>query len=175
MWLMFWIIRNLIINSEVVRKSLRSLNARMSNIGKIWSTWSKRSRNLRINWKRWEKTGKGDKKLFRWTERMFLPFDFWFQDSSKAIDLEKECEDSTNLIPKFEENIPKLQKLLLDEEKVLEEIKDNSKGNFFFQLCKMHYIFAIYWGLHTWFLKSDFFLFNMPSLREQIKLQLFDY
>jgi structural maintenance of chromosome 4 len=29
------------------------------------------------------------------------------------------------MIPKFEENILKLQKLLLDEEKVLEEIKDN--------------------------------------------------
>jgi structural maintenance of chromosome 4 len=39
--------------------------------------------------------------------------------------LEKECENSTNLIPKLEENIPKLQKFLLDEEKVLEEIKDN--------------------------------------------------
>ncbi|XP_035550219.1 structural maintenance of chromosomes protein 4 [Juglans regia] len=49
------------------------------------------------------------------------------KDSSKAVDLEKECEDSTNLIPIFEENIPKLQKLLLDEEKVLEEIKENSK------------------------------------------------
>ncbi|XP_059451340.1 structural maintenance of chromosomes protein 4-like [Corylus avellana] len=50
------------------------------------------------------------------------------QDSSKIIELEKECEDSTALIPKLEENIPKLQKFLLDEEKVLEEIKDNSKN-----------------------------------------------
>lgn len=32
------------------------------------------------------------------------------------------------MIPKLEEEIPKLQKLLLDEEKVLEEIKDSSKG-----------------------------------------------
>lgn len=49
------------------------------------------------------------------------------KDSSKIIELEKECETSTDLIPKLEESIPKLQKLLLDEEKVLEEIKDNSK------------------------------------------------
>jgi structural maintenance of chromosome 4 len=61
---------------------------------------------------------------------IFLPFRFLFQDSSKIIELEKECEDSTDLIPKLEENIPKLQKFLLDEEKVLEEIKDNSKGGF---------------------------------------------
>ncbi|XP_062151196.1 structural maintenance of chromosomes protein 4-like [Alnus glutinosa] len=49
------------------------------------------------------------------------------KDSSKIIELEKECEKSTDLIPKLEENIPNLQKFLLDEEKVLEEIKDNSK------------------------------------------------
>uniref|UniRef100_A0A2N9FRR7 Structural maintenance of chromosomes protein n=1 Tax=Fagus sylvatica TaxID=28930 RepID=A0A2N9FRR7_FAGSY len=48
------------------------------------------------------------------------------KDSSKINDLEKECEDSKNLIPELEENIPKLQKILLDEEKVLEEIKENS-------------------------------------------------
>jgi len=35
------------------------------------------------------------------------------------------CEHSTDLISKLEENISKLQKLLLDEKKVLEEIKDN--------------------------------------------------
>lgn len=51
-----------------------------------------------------------------------------FQDSSKFESLVKEGEDSTNLIPKLEENIPKLQKLLLDEERVLEEITENSKG-----------------------------------------------
>ncbi|XP_030953197.1 structural maintenance of chromosomes protein 4 [Quercus lobata] len=49
------------------------------------------------------------------------------KDSTKINDLEKECENSKNLIPEFEESIPKLQKLLLDEEKVLEEIKENSK------------------------------------------------
>jgi hypothetical protein len=35
------------------------------------------------------------------------------------------CEHSTDLISKLEEKISKLQKLLLDEKKVLEEIKDN--------------------------------------------------
>lgn len=54
---------------------------------------------------------------------------FTFQDSLKIEDMTKECENSTNLIPKLEENIPKLQKLLFDEEKVLEEMKENSKGN----------------------------------------------
>ncbi|KAJ7970989.1 Structural maintenance of chromosomes protein [Quillaja saponaria] len=49
------------------------------------------------------------------------------KDSLKIDNLGKECEDSTNLIPKLEESIPQLQKLLLDEEKILEEIKENSK------------------------------------------------
>ncbi|KAK3212684.1 hypothetical protein Dsin_017390 [Dipteronia sinensis] len=49
------------------------------------------------------------------------------KDSSKIDNLTKECEVSRNMIPKLEDSIPKLQKLLLDEEKVLEEIKDNSK------------------------------------------------
>ncbi|KAK2994629.1 hypothetical protein RJ640_025683 [Escallonia rubra] len=49
------------------------------------------------------------------------------KDSAKITDITKECEESTSLIPKLEEGIPKLQKLLLDEEKVLEEIKENSK------------------------------------------------
>lgn len=32
-------------------------------------------------------------------------------------------------IPKLEEQICKLQKLLVDEEKILEEIEENSKGD----------------------------------------------
>ena len=51
-----------------------------------------------------------------------------FQDSSKIDDIVKENEESSNLIPKLEEEIPKLQQLLLCEEKVLEEIKESSKG-----------------------------------------------
>ncbi|KAL0377549.1 UNVERIFIED_CONTAM: Structural maintenance of chromosomes protein 4 [Sesamum radiatum] len=50
------------------------------------------------------------------------------KDSTKIADLTKECEESTNLIPLLEEDIPKLQKLLVDEEKILEEIKENSKA-----------------------------------------------
>ncbi|TKY50255.1 Structural maintenance of chromosomes protein 4 [Spatholobus suberectus] len=49
------------------------------------------------------------------------------KDSSKVEALIKEGEESTDLIPKLEDNIPKLQKLLLDEEKVLEEITESSK------------------------------------------------
>lgn len=58
---------------------------------------------------------------------MILPFSS-FQDTNKIVDLTKESEESTNLIPQLEEDIPKLQKLLVDEEKVLEEIKENAKG-----------------------------------------------
>ncbi|KAK4271995.1 hypothetical protein QN277_020606 [Acacia crassicarpa] len=50
------------------------------------------------------------------------------KDSSKIESLVKECEESTNVIPKLEDAIPKLQKQLLDEEKVLEEIKGSSKA-----------------------------------------------
>ncbi|KAK6155090.1 hypothetical protein DH2020_009338 [Rehmannia glutinosa] len=50
------------------------------------------------------------------------------KDSTKIADLTKESEDSTNLIPRLEEDIPKLQKLLVDEEKSLEEIKENAKA-----------------------------------------------
>ncbi|KAK4393111.1 Structural maintenance of chromosomes protein 4 [Sesamum angolense] len=50
------------------------------------------------------------------------------KDSTKITDLTKECEESTNLIPCLEEDIPKLQKLLVEEEKILEEIKENSKA-----------------------------------------------
>lgn len=40
-----------------------------------------------------------------------------------------------NLIPKLEEDIPKLQKTLLEEERILDEIKENSKGKMaFFQI-----------------------------------------
>ncbi|CAK9177041.1 unnamed protein product [Ilex paraguariensis] len=53
------------------------------------------------------------------------------QDSTKITNITNECKESTNLIPQLEEDIPKLQKLFLDEEKVLEEIKENSKGIFF--------------------------------------------
>lgn len=67
-------------------------------------------------------------KLGWWLHEYNL-FCLHFQDSSKIEDVSKECENSKNLIPKLEENIPKLQKLLLDEEKVLEEMKENSKGN----------------------------------------------
>ncbi|KAJ8546057.1 hypothetical protein K7X08_018640 [Anisodus acutangulus] len=49
------------------------------------------------------------------------------KDSRKISDTINECEESANLIPKLEEDIPSLQQLLVDEEKILEEIKENSK------------------------------------------------
>ncbi|KAF5748995.1 structural maintenance of chromosomes protein 4 [Tripterygium wilfordii] len=49
------------------------------------------------------------------------------RDSSKVDGLLKDCDDSTTLIPQLENNIPKLQKILLDEERILEEIIENSK------------------------------------------------
>jgi hypothetical protein len=59
---------------------------------------------------------------------MCLIYSFIFQDSSRIEALMKEGEDSNNMIPKLEDNIPKLQKLLTDEERVLEEITESSKG-----------------------------------------------
>lgn len=64
---------------------------------------------------------------------------FLCQDSSKIEALIKEGEESTDLIPKLEDNIPKLQKLLLDEEKILEEITECSKGGVY------SFSFPIYW------------------------------
>ncbi|QCD77066.1 structural maintenance of chromosome 4 [Vigna unguiculata] len=49
------------------------------------------------------------------------------KDSSKIEALMKKGEESTDLIPKLEDNILKLQKLLLDEEKILDEITKSSK------------------------------------------------
>lgn len=58
----------------------------------------------------------------------------FMQDSSKISDMTKESEDSRILIPKLQENIPKLQKVLLDEEKALEEIKEKAKGVLCFRI-----------------------------------------
>ncbi|XXG57520.1 hypothetical protein AAC387_Pa03g4653 [Persea americana] len=49
------------------------------------------------------------------------------KDSLKIEEVIKETESSKNLIPKLEEEIPKLQQLLLNEEKILDEIKELSK------------------------------------------------
>lgn len=48
----------------------------------------------------------------------------------KIEEIVKDNEESTNLIPKLEEEIHKLEQLLLDEEKILEDIKEQSKGWF---------------------------------------------
>lgn len=69
---------------------------------------------------------------------------FEFQDSSKVEALVKECEESTNMIPKLEDTIPKLQKLLLDEDKVLEEIKESSKGVHCIFLCVKYKFFFFF-------------------------------
>ncbi|KAK9698350.1 hypothetical protein RND81_08G098000 [Saponaria officinalis] len=50
------------------------------------------------------------------------------KDATKITDFTRECENATILIPKLEAEIPELQKCLLDEEKVLEEIKEKSNG-----------------------------------------------
>ncbi|KAL6176545.1 hypothetical protein ACLB2K_053178 [Fragaria x ananassa] len=49
--------------------------------------------------------------------------------SSSINDRERDCENSTNQIPELEKSIPQLRKLLLDEEKVLEEIIEDFKGD----------------------------------------------
>ncbi|CAL9187640.1 unnamed protein product [Musa hybrid cultivar] len=49
------------------------------------------------------------------------------KDSAKIDDLVTDNEKSSSLIPKLEEEIPRLQQLLLEEEKILEEIKTSSR------------------------------------------------
>lgn len=70
-------------------------------------------------------------------------FGLHWQDSSKIDDLTKDCENSTNLIPKLEDSIPNLQKLLAEEEKILEEIKENAKGTFTDIFCCNFTIFQV--------------------------------
>lgn len=55
------------------------------------------------------------------------------QESSKIDEIKKDNEESSFLIPKLEEEIPKLQNLLQSEEKLLEEIIESSKGCSAFQ------------------------------------------
>ncbi|KAF6159765.1 hypothetical protein GIB67_030023 [Kingdonia uniflora] len=50
------------------------------------------------------------------------------KDSSKIEEISKESEESASMIPKLEAEIPKLQQLLVDEEKMLEQIKESCKG-----------------------------------------------
>nr|CAB3464830.1 unnamed protein product [Digitaria exilis] len=49
------------------------------------------------------------------------------KDMSKRDETTKEMEESSNLIPQLEGEIPKLQDLLNEEEKVLERIKESSR------------------------------------------------
>lgn len=75
---------------------------------------------------------------------IFLPI----QDSSKMEDLKKESENSTALIPKLEANIPELQKLLVEEEKVLDEVVENSKGgtsNYYYYYYFFFWVFCCSW------------------------------
>nr|CAD32690.1 SMC4 protein [Oryza sativa] len=50
------------------------------------------------------------------------------KDTSKIDESTKEVEESSSLIPQLEEEIPKLQEKFNEEEKVLEQIKENSRG-----------------------------------------------
>ncbi|CAA6669949.1 unnamed protein product [Spirodela intermedia] len=49
------------------------------------------------------------------------------KDSSRVEEIQKECEESTDLIPRLQEEMPKLQQLLLDEESILEELRKTQK------------------------------------------------
>jgi hypothetical protein len=53
------------------------------------------------------------------------------QDVAKIEGSTKEVEESSNLIPQLEEEIPKLQEQFNQEEKVLEQIKESSRGDIF--------------------------------------------
>ncbi|PRQ20033.1 putative structural maintenance of chromosomes protein [Rosa chinensis] len=59
------------------------------------------------------------------------------KDSLKIGDRERDCENSISQIPELEKSIRQLQKLLLDEEKVLEEIIEDSKGDTETYCCEL--------------------------------------
>ena len=88
------------------------------------------------------------------------------QDSSKVEEILKESEQSTIMISKLEEEIPKLQQLIMDEEKILEEIKESSKGGnqWIFLLC---YRLIAQWLLQPDFLVTCCYLIILLSLHFQ--------
>ena len=107
---------------------------------------------------------------------MHLNLKFLLQDSVKITEIEKESEESTNLIPQLEGDIPKLQKLLSDEESLLEEIKENAKGNA--QLIVIMLGYQIVGGLEkifTFVRELEFLsfessnLFSLQSIRQRIQ------
>ncbi|KAJ8623652.1 hypothetical protein MRB53_032182 [Persea americana] len=74
------------------------------------------------------------------------------KDSLKIEEVIKETESSKILIPKLEEEIPKLQQLLLNEEKILDEIKEQSKDilpRFFEFQYKLKEVVRILWVFLT--------------------------
>lgn len=79
------------------------------------------------------------------------------QDLTKVTDTRKECDESTNLIPQLEGDLPRLQQILIDEEKILDEIKENSKGDYFSR--KIVYIATVIVGFDFTHLSSGVFLF----------------
>ncbi|XP_065856626.1 structural maintenance of chromosomes protein 4 [Euphorbia lathyris] len=109
-------------------KSLKELEAVHKNFMKRQEELNNDLRNCKEEFKEFERQDvKYREDLKHKKQKIKKLEDKLEKDSAKIEDLTKECENSTNLIPKLEENIPKLQKLFLDEERILDDIVEKSK------------------------------------------------
>ncbi|RVW82690.1 Structural maintenance of chromosomes protein 4 [Vitis vinifera] len=108
---------NLEENLKNEREKIRENNQTLKELETLHNKYMKRQEDLKYR----EDVKHMERKIKKLEDKIE-------KDSSKINQILKESEDSAHLIPKLEDNIPKLQKQLVDEEKVLEEIEENSKG-----------------------------------------------
>ncbi|XP_065854959.1 structural maintenance of chromosomes protein 4-like [Euphorbia lathyris] len=109
-------------------KSLKELEAVHKNFMKRQEELNNDLRNCKEEFKEFERQDvKYREDLKHKKQKIKKLEDKLEKDSAKIEDLTKECENSTDLIPKLEENIPNLQKLFLDEERILDDIVEKSK------------------------------------------------
>ncbi|KAH6791155.1 structural maintenance of chromosome 3 [Perilla frutescens var. frutescens] len=107
-------------------KELEALHMKYMKRQEELDTDLRRSRN---ELKEYERQNLKDREDFDHMKKKIKKLDDKFEkDSTKIADHTKECEDAVIEIPKLEERIQQLQKSLVDEEKILEEIEENSKA-----------------------------------------------
>ncbi|EYU34070.1 hypothetical protein ABFS82_08G023500 [Erythranthe guttata] len=123
---------NVKIEREKIRENLTTLNELETLHAKYRKRYEELDGDLRRckdEFKEFERQDLKHREDFKHLKQKIKKLDDKIEkDSTKITDLTKECEDSTNLIPQLEEDIPKLQQLLVNEEKILDEIKENSKA-----------------------------------------------
>ncbi|GER48317.1 structural maintenance of chromosomes protein [Striga asiatica] len=110
-------------------KTLKELEALHVKYMKIQEELDSDLRRCKDEFKEFERQDLKHREDFKHLKQKIKKLDDKLEkDANKIADLTKECEESTNLIPQLEGDTPKLQKLLVDEEKILEEIKENAKA-----------------------------------------------